>query len=137
MLLLSIYLLDEGMSFVETDSQAAKDLTKSPMDKSHPLASLMEDMKSLLDATGCTIQHTLREGNACADYLTNMGANQDNNLVHINEPTDDLKILIGMDSRGVSFLRGYVHQKNSSSYSFLGIPNYQNHINFDTTMMVS
>lgn len=49
---------------VETDSQFAKDLSSSPRDENHPYMALLEDIKALLDSTGCTLQHTLREGNA-------------------------------------------------------------------------
>lgn len=48
-----------GEIFVETDSMA----TKEPKDEECPLASVLDDIKKLLDSTRCTIQHTLQQGN--------------------------------------------------------------------------
>lgn len=85
---------------VETDSQATRDLALNPKNKNHPLMALFEDIKALLDAYGCNLCHTLREGNDCVDFLANIGAAQDSQLVHVSEPSGELKILLGLDSRG-------------------------------------
>lgn len=59
----------------------------------------------LMAATGCTLNHTLREENRTADGLVNMGVDQQDKMVsHINPP-DDIIPLLEVDMRGVSFVR--------------------------------
>lgn len=49
--------------------------------------------------------HTLREGNACANFLAKFGASQDSSLVTIDHPLDGMSLLLLADFMGISYVR--------------------------------
>jgi hypothetical protein len=49
------------------------------------------------------LEHTLREGNACADVLTKMSALSNSPLVKISTPPSDLTLSLRVDAQGVVF----------------------------------
>jgi hypothetical protein len=51
------------------------------------------------------INHTLREGNACADVMAKMGALSASHLVKIDTPPQELLRPLSADARGVVFIR--------------------------------
>jgi hypothetical protein len=51
------------------------------------------------------VEHTLREGNACADVLAKMGALSGSSLVKLSSPPIDLAIHLLADAQGVVFFR--------------------------------
>ncbi|XP_057418651.1 uncharacterized protein LOC130712852 [Lotus japonicus] len=70
---------DYGARKVEcqSDSLDAVNLVLSNPSQRHMYASLIWDIKDLLArAWDVQLYHTLREGNACADFLANMGRNR-------------------------------------------------------------
>lgn len=75
----------------------------------HPLGALIADIRQFLarDWT-CSCQHTLREGNFCADMLSKMGCDLEDELQIFRSPPSSIKMVIEADARGVSFPRGFV-----------------------------
>jgi hypothetical protein len=51
------------------------------------------------------IEHTLREGNKCADVLAKIGASSNAPLVVLSDPPLDLVQPLQDDARGVTFVR--------------------------------
>lgn len=71
----------------KSDSQHAVELVFSDPPCRHVYASLIWDIKDLLQrAWKVELVHTLREGNAYTDFLVKYGANQDENLVLLESP---------------------------------------------------
>ncbi|KAL7173272.1 hypothetical protein ACSBR2_032687 [Camellia fascicularis] len=69
------------------------------------LNSLIEDAKFLLKMCDCSLQHTPRKGNKCTDLLVNMGVAQDEHVVVLEEPPEEVKALAIDDMTGVSVLK--------------------------------
>jgi len=54
----------------------------------HAYAVLIQDIKDILSSRNFTIHHCLREGNQCADYMANLGANSNDDLsIHASPPS--------------------------------------------------
>ena len=51
------------------------------------------------------VLHTLREGNACADFLAKAGASQVDSFLVLNEPPPGLAPLLVADVIGTPFVR--------------------------------
>jgi hypothetical protein len=51
------------------------------------------------------VNHTLREGNACADVLAKMGAASSSPLIILDEPPSQLAGALHADAWGVAFVR--------------------------------
>lgn len=49
--------------------------------------------------------HTLREGNACADFLAKREAEQMEEFVTTDVPLEGMSLLLFADASGVSFVR--------------------------------
>ena len=64
-------MFEKGLSEVEvkTDSEEALQLVKGDAHQSFPLRTLVEDSRFLLRRCKSTIQHTLKQGNRCANKL--------------------------------------------------------------------
>lgn len=80
---------------VESDSSVAVNLAKAPRDEGHPMAGLLEDIRTLLQLHGCELQHRLRQGNFCADFLANEGAGQQCPFVFLEVPPDGMAAACG------------------------------------------
>lgn len=90
---------------LETDSQVAYSLIKEWSDTEHQMAALIGDVKALCMELKIKDQHSLREGNQCADFLAKLGASQELPFVFLVEPTPDLILLLLADEAGTSFIR--------------------------------
>ncbi|XP_028097553.1 uncharacterized protein LOC114297336 [Camellia sinensis] len=70
-----------------------------------PYKALIEDAKFLLKRYDCSLQHTPKEGNKCADLLANMGVAQDEHVGVLEESLEEVKALAIDDMAGVSVLK--------------------------------
>ncbi|KAI8536130.1 hypothetical protein RHMOL_Rhmol10G0232600 [Rhododendron molle] len=92
----------QGMD-VESDSTAAIDLIIGEPPQNSPHTVLIKECKALMNITGCTLRHTLREGNKVTDRLANMGVEQEDRMVSLIILPDDIISLMEADMRGVAF----------------------------------
>ncbi|KAL7210803.1 hypothetical protein ACSBR2_013807 [Camellia fascicularis] len=70
-----------------------------------PYRAIVEDARPLLQRCNCSIQHIMREANQCADKLANMGADQVEHLLVMEEPPPEVRSLIVADVVGTAFRR--------------------------------
>lgn len=81
-------------------------LVESNPSSRHLFASLVWDIKDLLNRPWTVVlQHTLREGNACVDFLAKNEANQSEDIVVTEDPLEGLGLFLLADVLGVSSLR--------------------------------
>ncbi|KAF5932569.1 hypothetical protein HYC85_028740 [Camellia sinensis] len=90
---------------IESDSQYAIDMLKGNIEVFSPLRSLVEDSKFLIRRCGFSIQHVKREGNMSADGLAKMGVNQNEVLVVMEDPPEEIRGQLVADMVGQSYLR--------------------------------
>lgn len=89
-----------------SDSAHAVELVKQGVAIHHPLANELAAIRNLLDRDWhCTITHTLRKGNQCADYLAKQGADSDGGLSVFYHPPPGMSHLLLADIFKVSFTR--------------------------------
>jgi ribonuclease HI len=89
-----------------SDSLQAVNLIWDGVSAHHRFANEVVSIRQLLDRNWeIVVEHTLREGNACADVLAKMGALSDSPLVKISSPPVDLAIPLLADAQGVVFFR--------------------------------
>lgn len=99
---------ERGHRLVEcqSDSLDAVNLVLSVPPSTHLYAPLVWDIKELLGRPwSVDFHHTLREGNACADFLAKMGAQQDEALVFEENPLAEMSWLLLADALGITSLR--------------------------------
>ncbi|XP_028100581.1 uncharacterized protein LOC114299952 [Camellia sinensis] len=94
----------EGVD-IESDSELAINQIQIEPCLNSPYKALIEDAKFLLKRCNCSLCHTPREGNKCADLLANMRVAQDEHVLVLEEPPNEVKALIINDMIGVSVLR--------------------------------
>jgi len=82
-----------------SDSLHDINLLKGPTLKFHVYAVLIQDVKDLIEQNNIIVFHTLRDGNHCADFMINLGASLDVELLCHASP-DDLLYLFIMDAIG-------------------------------------
>ncbi|XP_028102446.1 uncharacterized protein LOC114301680 [Camellia sinensis] len=90
---------------VETNSTLAEELLNKGPSTNCPFRTIMEDSRHLIHRCNCSIQHILQEGNKCADMLTNMGADQMEPLVVVEEPPIAVRSQIVADMVRMSYRR--------------------------------
>ncbi|OMO86185.1 hypothetical protein COLO4_21275 [Corchorus olitorius] len=76
---------------------------------SHPVLS-PDDVLTLdkrISVAECSCQHTLREGNLCADMLSKMGGDLDTNMEVFYSPPPEVVDIFEAERRGVAFPRGF------------------------------
>ncbi|XP_045797645.1 uncharacterized protein LOC123891799 [Trifolium pratense] len=89
-----------------SDSLQTVTLVKNGTSPHHKFANEVFSIRQLLDRDwNVVINHTLREGNACADMLAKMGANTISPLVKLVEPPSELSPHLSADAWGVAFIR--------------------------------
>ncbi|KAK0578627.1 hypothetical protein LWI29_013416 [Acer saccharum] len=95
---------------VETDSLITVQLMCSGTMSNHPLLSLIQSCKNLVNADWiCTINHIYREGNNLADGLAHMGHGLNFSIVFYEEPPLETRDIFNADfSSLVSFRQGFV-----------------------------
>ncbi|KAJ1436761.1 Ribonuclease H domain [Sesbania bispinosa] len=88
------------------DSMLALSLITAPVPKFHKYSSILEGIARLVHQKwNVTFKHILREGNSCADWLAKLGVQNGSTFVMVQEPAQDLSLLLDTDDRGVSFVR--------------------------------
>ncbi|MCI96878.1 ribonuclease H protein, partial [Trifolium medium] len=64
-----------------------------PVDEWHHYAAILNNIKDIMMRDWqVTVSHTLREGNACADYLAKYGAHNDEAFTTIASPPAGLSL---------------------------------------------
>ncbi|CAL5382095.1 unnamed protein product [Camellia sinensis] len=99
--------LEKGLHevIIETDFILAEELLNKGPPSNCPFRSIVEDSRHLIRRRNCSIQHILREGNKCADLLANMGAEQLEPLVVVDEPPIVVRSQIVADMVGMAYRR--------------------------------
>jgi ribonuclease HI len=83
-----------------SDSKSVIDLISKSIDRSHCYASVIENIKNLINLDlEVNLSHTLREGNASADFLAKLGSNNDSRMMIWKSPPEGLNNLLLSDSR--------------------------------------
>ncbi|CAL5355341.1 unnamed protein product [Camellia sinensis] len=90
---------------IETDSALALSQIQDGPYSNSPCRALIEDAKFLLKRCHCSLKHTLREGNKCADQLAQIGVAQDEHVVLLEDPPNVLQELLIADILGTVELR--------------------------------
>ncbi|OMP12446.1 hypothetical protein COLO4_01560 [Corchorus olitorius] len=83
----------QGYKEVEcsVDSKLILDWISSADTKYHPCGNLIEDIRALMNRRWrSSLQHTLREGNFCADYLAKLGCKTESEFMVLHSPTAGL-----------------------------------------------
>jgi len=89
-----------------SNSKLAIKLLSEPINIWHHYAAILHNIKELLARDWHVhLLHTLREGNACADYLAKMGARNLEAYTPIVVPPVEISLLLLADASGVSFIR--------------------------------
>lgn len=73
--------------------------------KGFPLRSIVEDSRHIIQRCRCSICHIMREGNQSADILTKMEADQQDQLVVMEDPPDAVKSQAVADMVRVEYQR--------------------------------
>ncbi|KAJ9540640.1 hypothetical protein OSB04_027146 [Centaurea solstitialis] len=83
---------DMNLSFllIETDCQAAIGLTLKQLDDDDPVKPVVDAIKRLQLEQRCTLIHTRRDGNHCADQLAKLGGKQSEECVLLEKPPEML-----------------------------------------------
>jgi ribonuclease HI len=89
-----------------SESLQAVNLIRDGVSAHHRFANEVFSIHQLLDRKWeIVVEHTLREGNACADVLAKMGALSDSPLVKLSPPPIDPVIPLLANAQGVVFVR--------------------------------
>lgn len=84
----------------------ALNLIEKGVHRVHPYALIIDQIRSFMDLPWHLVfQHTLREGNACADWLAKYGANMDQHFVTWNSYPAQLSSMLLADAMGVLHTR--------------------------------
>ncbi|KAL7193165.1 hypothetical protein ACSBR2_024885 [Camellia fascicularis] len=91
--------MQKGLANIElkTDSQLAMKLIQDGVESSSPYRALIEDAYFMLKRCKCSIKYIPRETNQCADTLANIGVNQVEHLVFLDEPSGSMSSLLIAD----------------------------------------
>ncbi|GKU87267.1 hypothetical protein SLEP1_g1697 [Rubroshorea leprosula] len=91
---------------LEMDSLMAVQLIQARKIGNGSFSVLLADILVLSDAfTDCLVQHTLREGNAAADYMAALGHNSTPGITIFQDPPVGISMIMHGDCVGASFLR--------------------------------
>jgi ribonuclease HI len=89
-----------------SDSKTVITLTTDPTDEWHHYTAIILNIKDVLARDWrVRISHTLREGNACADYLAKYGAHHNEAFTTIASPPAGINLLLLADASGTWFHR--------------------------------
>ena len=89
-----------------SDSLDVVTLVTHGVPPSHRYATIVKAIVSWFDEDWTVmVEHSLREGNACADMLAKMGATNDECFTRWTAPPSELSLLLQADAQGVQFLR--------------------------------
>ncbi|XP_024639898.1 uncharacterized protein [Medicago truncatula] len=88
-----------------SDSLLTVNLIKEDLNHYHVYAVLIQNIKDILSSRSFTLQHSLIEGNKCADFLAKIGASKNEELEIHSSPPEGLLPLLQEDAVGTLFLR--------------------------------
>lgn len=88
------------------DSTNVTDLLKGEDYEDHPLKALIQECKSVMIELKLYVNHTLREGNRCADDMAKTGVAQMEKLEVFHHVPSVVKGLLETNAMGISFPRG-------------------------------
>ncbi|GAU42016.1 hypothetical protein TSUD_236830 [Trifolium subterraneum] len=89
-----------------SDSLQAVSLIREGVSAHHRSANEICSIRQLVGRDwDVIVEHTLREGNACADVLAKMGALSSTPLVTVTTSPNDLAMPLSADARGVVFIQ--------------------------------
>ncbi|PWA42532.1 ribonuclease h protein [Artemisia annua] len=79
---------DKNLSHVliEMDCESAIQLGLKEVDKGHPFKYVLEAIWTIMKEQKCTMVHTRRDGNHCADRLANLGGRQYEEYIVLEKP---------------------------------------------------
>ncbi|XP_028063794.1 uncharacterized protein LOC114267012 [Camellia sinensis] len=90
---------------IESDSQTAMELILDGAEMNSPYRALIEDANFLLGRCQCSITSIPRETNSCADDLANLGVNQQELTIFLDDPPNSICPLLITDMRNISSSR--------------------------------
>ncbi|KAK3193441.1 hypothetical protein Dsin_024751 [Dipteronia sinensis] len=91
---------------VDSDSQNSVKLLSNPTPPNHPLFSLIQSCKALLEEHWCCyVQHNYRESNRVADMLASLGHSLDLGISFFEKPPQQILGVLDDDAKGVAFAR--------------------------------
>lgn len=93
----------------ELDALMVLHLIQTADTQFHPLGAFIEDVRELKSRNwDCVFMHTLREGHYCADALSKMGCELEDDFVIFRDPPAGLVDLLRADAWGLVYPRGGV-----------------------------
>jgi len=102
-----------------SDSLLAVNLINGDTSQFHIYAVLIQNIKDILGSRNFSLQHSLREGNQCADFMAKLGASTDVELTIHSSPPEDLLPLLRTDKLGASFFFFSVAVFSFSLFTFV------------------
>ncbi|GMQ00802.1 hypothetical protein CsSME_00047717 [Camellia sinensis var. sinensis] len=90
---------------IETDSQTAMELIRDGTVANSPYRALIKDANFLLRCCQCTLKAIPREANQSADALANLGVNQHDHTVFLEDPLSSILSFLITDMSTVSSSR--------------------------------
>jgi len=88
-----------------SDTLLVVNLIKDDLNHFHVYVVLIQNIKDIMSTSNFSLQHSLIEGNQCADFLAKLRASNDDELSIHSSPLEDLLPLLRTDELGVVFLR--------------------------------
>ena len=91
---------------VESDSLASVQLISNDTNYNHPLFSLIQRCKHIVEAYwNCIVKHVHREGNRLIDGLAHMGHSMKNDILFFEDPPPEISRIYEDDCIGLAFAR--------------------------------
>jgi len=88
-----------------SDSLLTVNLIKDDLPQYHVYDVLIQNIKDLINSRNYSLQHSLREGNQCADFMAKLEASTNDVLSIHSSPPQGLQPLLRMDELGSLFVR--------------------------------
>ena len=86
---------------VEADSLDTVRLISNDTNTNHPLFSLIQSCKHIMDAEwNCIVKHVFREGNKLANGLAHMGHSMKIDILFLEDPPSKISSIFVDDCRG-------------------------------------
>ena len=92
---------------MEVDYANVLDLINSEDCEDHYLKAMIKDRQKIVVEMRLEVNHTLREGNCCADAMAKLEVNQLESLVVYQNMPASVKELLEADAMGVNYPRGF------------------------------
>lgn len=109
-----------------TDSMLALNLVSNPSNQFDLYAALIQTIKDVLKRDW-TLLHTLREGNAAADYLAKLGAQCDERWMTFEAPLVDMVTTLANDAKRCCLFETLISIFSLFFYFYLSTKKNHNH----------